>query len=47
MYIGPGISGLAIAVHTALVMAGALEPQWWLTSYPYVVGIPVGVAFYG
>lgn len=45
MYIGTGISGLAIAVHTALVMSGALEPQWWVTSYPYIIGIPAGAAF--
>lgn len=45
IWIGTGISGLAIAIHTALVMAGAFEPQWWVITYPYVIGVPAGMSF--
>ena len=38
------ISATAIAVHTALVGAGANEPEWWTAVYPYLVGIPAGAA---
>lgn len=25
-------------------VAGAIEPQWWITIYPYIVGLPAGMA---
>jgi len=42
--IGVSISGVAIAMHVAVDAAGAVEPQWWITIYPYVVAIPAGMA---
>lgn len=38
------VSGTAIAIHSAIVAAGATEPGWWVTLYPYLVGIPAGAA---
>ena len=42
--IGVSISGVAIAIHMAIEAAGAVEPQWWITIYPYIVGLPAGMA---
>ena len=42
--IGLSKSGVAIAMHVAVDAAGAVEPQWWVTIYPYVVAIPAGMA---
>ena len=42
--IGLSVSGVAIAMHVAVDAAGAVEPQWWITTYPYVVAIPAGLA---
>ena len=42
--IGLSISAIALAVHLAISTAGAMEPQWWLNVYPYLVGIPAGMA---
>ena len=39
------ISGMAIAIHVAVSASGATEPEWWNTIYPYLVGIPAGMAF--
>lgn len=39
-----GISTVAVAVQTALVAAGANTPQWWTDLFPYLVGIPAGMA---
>ena len=39
------ISGMAIAIHFAVTTAGATEPNWWNTIYPYLVGVPAGMAF--
>ena len=41
--IGVSVSAIAIAVHVAVSSAGANEPQWWLSIYPYLVGIPAGM----
>lgn len=38
------ISGIAIAMHIAVEAAGAVEPQWWVNVYPYIVAIPAGMA---
>lgn len=42
--IGLSVSGIAIAIHMAVDVAGAIEPQWWITIYPYIVGLPAGMA---
>lgn len=42
--IGISISGIAIAMHGAMLAAGAIEPEWWITIYPYLVSIPAGMA---
>lgn len=41
---GLSISGIAIAMHIAVEAAGAVEPLWWVTIYPYIVAIPAGMA---
>lgn len=38
------ISGVSIAIHSALMTAGANEPEWWMGIYPYLVGVPAGMA---
>lgn len=42
--IGLSISAIALAIHLAVSTAGAIEPQWWLDLYPYLIGIPAGMA---
>ena len=42
--VGLSISAVALAVHLAVISAGATEPNWWCVVYPYVVGIPAGMA---
>ena len=42
--IGVSISGVALAMHLAIIGAGAVEPQWWVDIYPYVIAIPAGMA---
>lgn len=39
------ISGAAVAIHVAVIASGATEPEWWCSAYPYIVGIPAGMAF--
>ena len=39
------ISAMAVAMHMACMAAGAIEPYWWTSVYPYVVGISAGMAF--
>ena len=39
-----GISTVAVAIQTALVAAGAATPAWWTDVFPYLVGIPAGMA---
>ena len=38
------ISATALAIHTALVSGGAIEPYWWSIIYPYLIGVPAGAA---
>ena len=38
------VSAVAIAVNLALSASGASEPSWWVSIYPYLVGIPAGMA---
>ena len=42
--VGISISGVALAMHLAMVSSGAIEPQWWIDVYPYVIAIPAGMA---
>ena len=42
--IGLSISGIALAMHLAVLGAGAEEPQWWIDVYPYIIAIPAGMA---
>ena len=42
--VGISISGVALAMHLAIVSSGAIEPQWWVNIYPYVIAIPAGMA---
>lgn len=42
--VGLSISAVSVAIHVAVVGAGATEPNWWCVVYPYVVGIPTGMA---
>lgn len=42
--IGLSISGVALAMHLAVIGAGAEEPQWWINIYPYIIAIPAGMA---
>ena len=42
--IGISISGVALAMHLAVLGAGAEEPQWWIDIYPYIIAIPAGMA---
>lgn len=39
-----GVSGVSVAIHSALMAAGAAEPMWWQDVYPYLVGVPAGMA---
>ena len=42
--IGLSISVVALAMHLAVLGAGAEEPQWWVNIYPYIIAIPAGMA---
>ena len=42
--IGCSISAIAISINIALSTSGAIEPSWWINIYPYLVGIPAGMA---
>lgn len=44
IYIGSVVSGVALAIHVALVAGSAIEPQWWQDIYPYLIGVPAGMA---
>lgn len=39
------ISGTALAVNTAIIAGGTEPHQWWQDIYPYLLGIPAGMAF--
>ena len=41
---GSVISGVALAIHVALMAGGAAEPQWWQDVYPYLIGVAAGMA---
>lgn len=44
MGVGAAISTISIAIHTALISANAMIPEWWQTVYPYLVGMGAGMA---
>lgn len=39
------ISGTALAANEAMQLAGATPHEWWTDLFPYLVGIPAGMAF--
>lgn len=39
------ISGTALAINTAIVAGGGTTHEWWNEIYPYLLGIPAGMAF--
>jgi hypothetical protein len=39
------ISGTALAVNTAINAGGGTTHEWWNDLYPYLLGIPAGMAF--
>lgn len=38
------ISGTAMGIHEAIGLGGGMEPAWWVDIYPYMIGIPAGMA---
>lgn len=43
MGIGAGLASIALAVHTAMLSAGAQIPDWWNAIYPYIIGVGAGM----
>jgi hypothetical protein len=41
---GVGISTTVLAIQLALEASHAIIPDWWATIYPYLIGIPAGMA---
>ena len=39
------VSGMAIAINTAITSAGIIPHSWWQDICPYLIGIPAGMAF--
>lgn len=39
------ISGAALAANTAITAGGGTAHEWWNDLYPYLLGIPAGMAF--
>lgn len=39
------VSGTALAVNTAIIAGGGTAHEWWTDVYPYLLGIPAGMAF--
>lgn len=44
-WVGALVSGTALAVNEAIVLGGAVAPEWWVSVYPYFVGMPAAAAF--
>lgn len=38
------VSGVALAINTALMAGGAIMPLWWSLVYPYLIGVGAGAA---
>ena len=45
MYVCALVSGTALAVNTAILAAGAQPHEWWQEIFPYLIGVPAGMAF--
>lgn len=43
MGIGTGIASIAFSIQMALDSSGATAPDWWVTIYPYLIGIGAGM----
>ena len=39
------VSGTALAANTAITAGGGTTHEWWDNIYPYLLGIPAGMAF--
>ena len=39
------VSGTALAANTAIVAGGGVTHDWWNDIYPYLLGVPAGMAF--
>lgn len=39
------ISGTALAANTAVQAGGGTTHEWWNELYPYLLGVPAGMAF--
>ena len=39
------VSGTALAANTAIIAGGGTTHEWWDNIYPYLLGIPAGMAF--
>lgn len=39
------VSGTALAVNTAIQAGGGVPHEWWTEVYPYLLGVPAGMAF--
>ena len=44
-WVGALVSGTALAVNTAITAGGGIPHEWWNDIYPYLLGIPAGMAF--
>ena len=44
-WVGTLISGAALAANTAITAGGGTTHAWWDNIYPYLLGIPAGMAF--
>lgn len=44
-WVGALVSGTALAVNTAITAGGGVPHEWWSDIYPYLLGIPAGMAF--
>lgn len=43
MGIGTGIATVSFSIQMALDSSGASAPEWWVTIYPYLIGIGAGM----
>lgn len=45
MYACAFVAGLALSVNTAITLGGGATHEWWNDLYPYLLGVPAGMAF--
>lgn len=43
MGIGSGVAAVALAIQMAMDSGNAVAPEWWVTLYPYLIGIGAGM----